>query len=75
MLSSLLLFTPGYIKDSHTVKIAVEKLLDQRNALAHSADFLAKQSLADKEFQEKWEVVARELRVLAEQLLPEEKGM
>ncbi len=75
LLSSLLLFTPGYIKDSHTVKIAVEKLLDQRNALAHSADFLAKQSLADKEFQEKWEVVARELRVLAEQLLPEEKGM
>lgn len=75
LLSSLLLFTPGYIKDRHSAKIAVEKLRDQRNALAHSADFLATQSLADKEFQEKWEVVARELRVLAEQLLPEEKAM
>ncbi len=72
LLSSLLLNTPGYIKDKPDAKKAAQTLRDERNSLAHSADF-ARQSLNEQEFNVKWEAVKVELDVLMEQLLPAEK--
>jgi len=74
LLSSLLLFIPGYIKDMPAAKDAVETLRAERNMLAHSAELLAKQSLPENEFKKKWEVVLEALNVLMDQLLPAEKS-
>ena len=41
LLSSMLLFVPGYMKRIPRAKNAVEKLRGERNTLAHSADLLA----------------------------------
>jgi len=73
LLSSLLLCVPGYIKCIPRAKDAVETLREQRNKLAHSADLLAKLSLSEKQFKEKWEIASAALDVLMDQLLPAEK--
>jgi hypothetical protein len=74
LLASLLLITPGYIKDKPDAKKAAQTLRDERNSLAHSADLLARQSLNDQEFNVKWEVINGALDALMDQLLPAEKG-
>jgi len=73
LLSSMLLFVPGYMKRIPRAKNAVEKLRGERNTLAHSADLLARQSLSQKEFKEKWDIAAGALDVLMDQLLPAAK--
>jgi len=73
LLSSLLLNTPGYIKDKPDAKKAAQTLRDERNSLAHSADLLARQSLNEQEFNVKWGAINGALAVLLDQLLPEEK--
>jgi len=73
LLSSLLLFLPGYVKGIPRAKNAVEILRGERNTLAHSADLLAKQSLSEKPFKEKWDIASGALDVLMDQLLPKEK--
>jgi hypothetical protein len=73
LLSSLLLFTPGYVKGDASGKKALEALRKERNDLAHDADVLARLSLTEEQFQIKWEIVSASLKVLIE-LLPVDKA-
>ena len=58
LLSSLLLFTPGYVLGHASGKKAVEALRKERNDLAHDAHVLARLSLTEEQFQIKWEIVS-----------------
>jgi serine/threonine protein kinase len=69
LLSSLLIFTPGYVKGNASGKKAVEALRKERNDLAHDAHVLARLSLTEEQFQIKWDIVSTALKVLI-QLLP-----
>jgi hypothetical protein len=69
LLSSLLIFTPGYFKGDASGKKAVEALQKERNDLAQDADLLARLSLTEEQVQIKWEIVSASLKVLIE-LLP-----
>ena len=69
LLSSLLVFKPGYVAGNAVGKKAVEALREERNILAHSADLLARQSLTEAQFEHKWETVSAALKVLID-LLP-----
>jgi len=71
LLSRLLLSVPGYLKETKA-KNAVETLRRERNILAH--DFLAKQSLSEKEFKDKWDIASGALNILTNQLSPAEKN-
>jgi serine/threonine protein kinase len=73
LLSSLLTFTPGYVKGDASGKKAVEALRKERNDLAHDAHVLARLSLTEEQFQIKWEIVSESLKVLIE-LLPGDKA-
>ena len=68
LLSSLLLFTPGYVLGHASGKKAVEALRKERNDLAHDADILARLSLTEEQFQSKWEIVSASFKVLIELL-------
>ena len=64
LLSSLLLFNPGYVQGDASGKKAVEALRKERNEICHSCT-----SLTEEEFQSKWQIVSTSLEVLIE-LLP-----
>jgi serine/threonine protein kinase len=73
LLCSLLLNTPGYIKDKPDAKSAVQTLRTERNYYSHSADFQNKQEINEQEFEEKWVSIRSALDVVMDQLLPAEK--
>ena len=73
LLSALLLFTPGYLKENKAAKNAVEVLRNERNHLAHSHDLLANMSLNEQTFKEKWKLVGDALNTLIDLLKPEQK--
>ena len=73
LLSSLFIFTPGYVQGDASGKKAVEALRKERNDLAHDAHVLARLSLTEEQFQIKWEIVSASLKVLIE-LLPGDKA-
>jgi serine/threonine protein kinase len=75
LLSSLLMYTPGYINDNPEARRATNALREERNSLAHSADLFARRSLNELEFNDKWGSIKGALDVLMKQLLPAEKEL
>eukprot|EP00960_Hanusia_phi_P055059 762854-Hanusia_phi.AAC.1 len=71
LLTSLLTFNPGYIKDEEGVA-AVESLRKERNELAHSNTFHL-QEMEQEEFDRRWKCVRLCLDVLISQFLPHDK--
>jgi hypothetical protein len=69
LLSSLLLFRPGFVLGDALGKKAVEVLRKERNFLFHDVPVFVHMSLTDEEFQSKWKNVSASLEVLIE-LLP-----
>jgi len=68
LLSSLLLFEPGYMKGISTARDAVEKLREARNYVAHHPHYQANQSIPKADFDQKWHIVSEALDVLIDQM-------
>eukprot|EP00960_Hanusia_phi_P009655 280802-Hanusia_phi.AAC.2 len=71
LLTSLLIFNPGYIKDQEGVA-AVEALRKERNDLAHS-NILQEQEIENEEFNMRWNRVRLSLEALGKLFLKTEE--
>ena len=74
LLTSLLLFEPGYMKGISTARDAIEKLREARNSVAHHPHYQANQSIPKADFDKKWHIVSEALDVLINQLSPKQKN-